>query len=120
MRSNRTLRTLAAPGFCVTAPEPGVPEAALGAVVTALDEAAVVCAAIGNTGVINVVGTHEALAVKMLGALRQEIVRTEHLEAAGREPGWLLTAGLGLLPLAVVELYKVAGRPWRRYGPAPG
>ena len=89
MKSNRMLATLEALRFRVTAPEPGIPEAVNGAVITALNEEAVVCAALGNKGGINIVVTYEAFAPKMLGALRQEIIFAEHATGAGRPPGWL-------------------------------
>ncbi len=89
MKSNRLLATLEALKFRVTAPEPGIPEAIDGAVVTALNEEAVVCAALGNKGGLNLVVTYEAFAPKMLGALRQEIIFSEHAARAGRPPGWL-------------------------------
>ncbi len=89
MKSNRMLKTLEALRFRVTAPEPGVPEAILGAVITALNEEAVVCAALGNKGGINIFVTYEAFAVKMLGAVRQEIIWVDRHNAAGREAGWL-------------------------------
>jgi phosphoketolase len=89
MRSNRMIATLEALKFRVTAPEAGVPEAIDGAVITALNEEAVVCAALGNKGGINIVVTYEAFAPKMHGALRQDVVFAEHLAKAGRPPGWL-------------------------------
>ena len=55
MRSNRLLATLELLKFRVTAPEPDVPEAIDGAVITALNEEAVVCAAVANKGGINLV-----------------------------------------------------------------
>lgn len=92
MKSNRMLATLDALKFRVTAPEPGIPEAVDGAVITALNEEAVVCAAVGNKGGINIAVTYEAFAPKMLGALRQEVIFAESLTAAGRPPGWLSVA----------------------------
>ena len=89
MRSNRMTATLEALKFRVTAPEPGIPEAVDGAVITALNEEAVVSAALGNKGGLNIVVTYEAFAPKMLGALRQEIVFSENAALAGRAPGWL-------------------------------
>ncbi len=89
MRSNRMQRTLDALKFRVTAPEPGIPEAVDGAVVTALNEEAVACAALANKGGINIVVTYEAFGAKMHGAVRQEIVFADHLGRAGRPPGWL-------------------------------
>ncbi|HEU4368686.1 MAG TPA: xylulose 5-phosphate 3-epimerase [Methylomirabilota bacterium] len=89
MRSNRMQRTLDALKFRVTAPEPGIPEAVDGAVVTALNEEAVACAALANKGGINIAVTYEAFGAKMHGAVRQEIVFADHLGRAGRPPGWL-------------------------------
>ncbi len=89
MRSNRLVRTLEKLRFRVTDPEPGLPEAIDGAVITALNEEAVVSAALGNKGGINLVHSYEAFGPKMLGVLRQEIVFTDHLLAAGRPVGWL-------------------------------
>jgi phosphoketolase len=89
MSSNRLVRTLERLRFRVTEPEPGVPEAVDGAVITALNEEAVVSAALGNKGGINLVHTYEAFGPKMLGVLRQEILFTEGLLEAGREVGWL-------------------------------
>ena len=89
MRSNRMQRTLDALKFRVTAPEPGIPEAVDGAVITALNEEAVVSAALANKGGINIAVTYEAFGAKMHGAIRQEIVFADQQNAAGRPPGWL-------------------------------
>ena len=92
MRSNRMQRTLDTLKFRITAPEPGIPEAVDGAVITALNEEAVVCAALGNKGGLNIAVTYEAFGAKMHGAVRQEIVFAEHQAAAGRPAGWLSVA----------------------------
>jgi phosphoketolase len=89
MKSNRMLATLEALKFRVTAPEEGLPEAIDGAVITALNEEAVVSAALANKGGINIVVTYEAFAPKMLGAVRQEIIFAAHAAEAGRPAGWL-------------------------------
>jgi phosphoketolase len=89
MRSNRMTQTLEALKFRVTAPEPGIPEAIDGAVITALNEEAVACAALANKGGINAIVTYEAFGAKMHGAVRQEIVFADHLAQVGRPPGWL-------------------------------
>ncbi|HXH22414.1 MAG TPA: xylulose 5-phosphate 3-epimerase [Dehalococcoidia bacterium] len=89
MRSNRMLKTLEALLFRVTSPEPGVPEGVLGAVVTALNEEAVCCAALANKGGIGIVVTYEAFGTKMHGAVRQEVTWAQGLRQAGRSPGWL-------------------------------
>jgi phosphoketolase len=89
MRSNRMQRTLDALKFRVTAPEPGIPEAVDGAVITALNEEAIVSAALANKGGISIAVTYEAFGAKMHGAVRQEIVFADEQDAAGRTPGWL-------------------------------
>ncbi|MEO8161076.1 MAG: xylulose 5-phosphate 3-epimerase, partial [Arenimonas sp.] len=89
LRSNRLDRTLDALKHRVHEPEAGTAESRTGAVITALNEEAVVCAALGNKAGINLVVTYEAFAPKMLGALRQEIIFSRHLADAGRPPGWL-------------------------------
>ena len=89
LRSNKLDRTLDALKHRVQIPEPGVAESTAGAVITALNEEAVVCAALGNKGGLNLVVTYEAFAPKMLGAVRQELIFARHLAQAGRPPGWL-------------------------------
>jgi len=89
LRSNKLDRTLDALKHRVQVPEPGVAESTTGAVITALNEEAVVCAALGNKGGLNLVVTYEAFAPKMLGAVRQELIFARHLAQAGRPPGWL-------------------------------
>lgn len=89
LRSNRMGQTLDLLKHRVFSPEPGLAEAVDGAVITALNEEAVVSAALGNKGGINLVVSYEAFAVKMLGALRQEILFARHQAEAGTPPGWL-------------------------------
>lgn len=89
LRSNRLDQTLDLLKHRVYDAEPGVAESPVGGVITALNEEAVVCAALGNKGGINLVVTYEAFAPKMLGALRQEITFSRQLKHAGRPPGWL-------------------------------
>ena len=89
MRSNRLVHTLEALKFRVTDPEPGIPEDLQGAVITALNEEAVACAALANKGGINLVHTYEAFGTKMAGVLRQEIIFAEHCRDAGRSQDWL-------------------------------
>lgn len=89
LRSNRLDATLDLLKHRVQEAEPGVAESATGGVITALNEEAVVCAALGNKGGINLVVTYESFAPKMLGALRQEITFARQLTHAGRPPGWL-------------------------------
>jgi len=89
LRSNHMGRTLERLRRRVSRPEPGVPEAVDGAVITALNEEAVAGAALGNKGGLNLIVSYEAFAVKMLGALRQEILFARHQREAGQAPGWL-------------------------------
>ncbi|RTR05310.1 xylulose 5-phosphate 3-epimerase [Halomonas nitroreducens] len=89
MRSNRLNHTLDRLRHRVTDPEPEVAEALDGAVITALNEEAVVSATLGNKHGLNLVASYEAFAVKMLGAMRQEIIFARHGHEAGRPPGWL-------------------------------
>ncbi|MCP9473309.1 MAG: hypothetical protein NNA30_11305 [Nitrospira sp.] len=89
MLSNRLVSTLARLKFRVTDPEPAVPESVDGAVITALNEEAVVSAALANKGGINLVHTYEAFGSKMHGAVRQEIIFANHCLEAGRPQRWL-------------------------------
>lgn len=89
LRSNGMSATLVALKHRSTLPEEGSPEAIDGAVITALNEEAVVSAALGNKGGINLVVTYEAFGTKMLGAMRQESNFSRHRSRAGRPPGWL-------------------------------
>jgi phosphoketolase len=89
LRSNGMAGTLERFRHRTTRPEPGVPEALDGAVITALNEEAVVSAALANKAGLNLVVSYEAFAVKMLGAMRQEMNFARHQALAGRAPGWL-------------------------------
>lgn len=89
MLSNRLVSTLGRLKFRVTDPEPAVPGSVDGAVITALNEEAVVSAALANKGGINLVHTYEAFGSKMHGAVRQEIIFANHCLEAGRPPRWL-------------------------------
>lgn len=89
MLSNRLVSTLGRLKFRVTDPEPAVPESVDGAVITALNEEAVVSAALANKGGINLVHTYEAFGSKMHGAMRQEIIFANHCLEAGRPQQWL-------------------------------
>ena len=89
LRSNRLDATLDLLKHRVSEIEHGVAESRTGGVITALNEEAVLCAALGNKGGINLVVTYEAFAPKMLGALRQEITFARQQVRAGHAPGWL-------------------------------
>lgn len=89
MRSNRMINTLDSLKHRVAQPETGVAEAVDGKVITVLNEEAVVCACLGNKAGINVTVTYEAFSPKMMGAVRQELIWTDHLHSRNREAGWL-------------------------------
>ncbi|TXH95241.1 MAG: xylulose 5-phosphate 3-epimerase [Pseudomonas sp.] len=89
LASNKMGGTLELLRHRVNEPEPGVPEAVLGAVITALNEEAVAAAALGNKGGLNLIVSYEAFAVKMLGLLRQEIIFARRQKVLGQAPGWL-------------------------------
>src|SRR5450830_1375742 len=89
IRSNHLNLTLDQLKHRVTEAEIGAAESINGAVITALNEEAVICACLGNKGGINLAVTYEAFGPKMLGALRQEIIWSDHLSSRDREAGWL-------------------------------
>ena len=89
LASNKMGGTLARLKHRVNEPEPGMPEALDGAVITALNEEAVAAAALGNKGGLNLIVSYAAFAVKMLGLLRQEILFARHQRELGQAPGWL-------------------------------
>lgn len=89
LASNRMGQTLAHLRHRSLSPEPGVAEDLHGSIITALNEEAVACAALGNKGGLNLVVSYEAFAMKMLGAMRQEILFARHQKEAGRTPQWL-------------------------------
>ncbi len=89
LRSNHMARTLEQLCHRVNLPEPNTPEAVTGGVITALNEEAIIGAVFGNKGGINLAVSYEAFAMKMLGALRQEIIFARHQKVIGHKPGWL-------------------------------
>jgi phosphoketolase len=89
IRSNRMNKTLDMLRHRVTDPELTVAESINGAVITALNEEAVVSAALANKQGISLVVSYEAFAVKMLGAMRQEVIFARHMRETGRVVNWL-------------------------------
>jgi phosphoketolase len=89
LHSNGLDKLLARLRHRVADPEPGNHEAVDGAIITALNEEAVACSALANKGGLNLIVSYEAFAVKMLGALRQEIIFAQHQVDAGQPPQWL-------------------------------
>lgn len=64
-------------------------EAVDGRIITALNEEAVVSVCLANKGGLNLVASYEAFCVKMLGAVRQEMVFARHQKETGRPAKWL-------------------------------
>lgn len=89
LKSNHMGRTLELLRHRVNVPEPGAPEAIDGAIITALNEEAVIGAALANKGGINLAVSYEAFAMKMLGALRQDIIFARRQRELGHPPEWL-------------------------------
>lgn len=89
LRSNHMPLTLEMLKHRVNAPEPGTPESVDGSVITALNEEAVIAAALGNKGGLNLAVSYEAFAMKMLGALRQEIIFARRQKELDQAPGWI-------------------------------
>lgn len=89
LRSNRMGKTLERLKHRVNVPEAGSPEAVDGAIITALNEEAVISAAFGNKGGLNLAVSYEAFAMKMLGAIRQEIIFARRQKELEQVPGWL-------------------------------
>ncbi len=88
MSSNNMSLTLAKLKHRVAAPEFSQDEALDGGVITALNEEAVVSAVLANKSGLNLAVSYEAFSVKMLGALRQEIIFSRHQKEAGEATGW--------------------------------
>jgi len=89
MRSNRMNLTLDTLLHRVTAPEAGAAESPLGSVITVLNEEAVISAALANKQGINLAVSYEAFAVKMLGAMRQEMIFSRRLIESNRAVNWI-------------------------------
>ncbi len=89
LRSNRMNQTLDHLHHRVTEPEQGVAESIDGAVITALNEEAVVSACLANQAGLNLVVSYEAFANKMLGALRQAIIFARHQKEVDDPASWL-------------------------------
>lgn len=89
MRSNRMNLSLDRIKHRVLDVELDVAEAVQGGVITALNEEAVVSAVLANKQGLNIAVSYEAFAVKMLGAMRQEVIFARHLIETGRAPQWL-------------------------------
>ncbi|WP_372986259.1 xylulose 5-phosphate 3-epimerase [Marinobacter sp.] len=60
-----------------------------GKIITVLNEEAVISACLANKAGINLVASYEAFCVKMLGAIRQELIFARHQKVVGRPALWL-------------------------------
>lgn len=89
LQSNRMVRTLQQLKHRVNRPEASTAEAVDGRIITALNEEAVIGAALGNKGGLNLAVSYEAFAVKMLGAVRQEVIFARGKKERGYRQGWL-------------------------------
>ncbi len=88
LASNRLGGVLAALKHRVCAPESDS-EAVHGAIITALNEEAVVSACLANQGGLNLLASYEAFCMKMLGAVRQTLIFARQQKEVGRPAGWL-------------------------------
>lgn len=88
LASNRLEGVLEQLKHRVTTPESEL-ESVHGDIITALNEEAVVCACLANKQGLNLVASYEAFCVKMLGAIRQELIFARSQKAVGRPPAWL-------------------------------
>lgn len=89
LRSNRFVKTLEYLKHRVNKPEEGNPESILGGVITALNEEAAACAAFANKQGVNLIVSYEAFAVKMLGAMRQEVIFARNMHHVGKLVNWI-------------------------------
>ncbi|MBZ2169269.1 xylulose 5-phosphate 3-epimerase [Marinobacter sp. F4216] len=88
LASNRLNGVLAALKHRVLEPE-NEQESIHGKIITALNEEAVVSACLANKAGLNLVASYEAFCVKMLGAIRQELIFSRHQKEIGRPAQWL-------------------------------
>ncbi|MGM0768615.1 MAG: xylulose 5-phosphate 3-epimerase [Pseudomonadota bacterium] len=88
LASNRLTGVLTQLKHRVNDPESDM-ESVLGQVITALNEEAVVSACLGNKSGLNLVASYEAFCVKMLGAIRQELIFARHQREVDRPARWL-------------------------------
>ncbi|MEC7815220.1 MAG: xylulose 5-phosphate 3-epimerase [Pseudomonadota bacterium] len=88
LASNRLGRVLAELKHRVNDPETDH-ESVYGSIITALNEEAVVSACLANKAGLNLVASYEAFCVKMLGAIRQDLIFARHQHSAGRPARWL-------------------------------
>ncbi|KPQ02807.1 xylulose 5-phosphate 3-epimerase [Marinobacter sp. HL-58] len=88
LASNRLEGVLDALKHRVNDPE-SEQESVHGRIITALNEEAVVSACLANKAGLNLVASYEAFCVKMLGAIRQELIFARQQKEVGRPARWL-------------------------------
>lgn len=88
LASNRLTGVLSALRHRVIDPE-SPQESVHGNIITVLNEEAVVSACLANKAGLNLVASYEAFCVKMLGAVRQELIFARHQKEIGRPARWL-------------------------------
>ena len=88
LASNRLTGVLKALKHRVNQPE-NQQEDVHGKIITALNEEAVVSACLANKAGLNLVASYEAFCVKMLGAIRQELIFARNQKEVGRPARWL-------------------------------
>lgn len=88
LASNRLAGVMKALKHRVSHPE-NDQESVHGHIITALNEEAVVSACLANKAGLNLVASYEAFCVKMLGAIRQELIFARHQNEVGRPARWL-------------------------------
>ncbi|SFR47252.1 Phosphoketolase [Marinobacter gudaonensis] len=88
LASNRLGGVLTALKHRVNDPE-NDQESVHGKIITALNEEAVVSACLANKAGLNLVASYEAFCVKMLGAIRQELIFARNQKETGRPARWL-------------------------------
>ena len=80
VQSNKMTKTLASLKHRVANPENNETESITGGVISALNEEAVVSAVLANKQGVGLVVSYEAFAMKMLGAMRQEVIFSRNLK----------------------------------------
>jgi phosphoketolase len=88
LASNRLTGVLKTLRHRVSEPESDL-EAVHGKIITVLNEEAVVSACLANQAGLNLVASYEAFCVKMLGAVRQNLIYARQQKEIGRPAGWL-------------------------------
>ncbi len=89
VQSNKMTKTLASLKHRVANPENNETESITGGVISALNEEAVVSAVLANKQGVGMVVSYEAFAMKMIGAMRQEVIFSRNLKKQIDQPNGL-------------------------------